>query len=96
MRGNLNRAMWGRARRVDPRWMNDYALALGRNIRDLRLELDISIDELSAASGVDKGVITRLERGIGTRNPRNPRNPLYLTIVRLALALGVSPAEVVP
>lgn len=95
MRGNTNRAMWGKARRVDPSQVTGYSMELGRRIRDLRLELDISIDELSAASGVAKTVITRLERGVSCHYS-GARNPHYLTIVRIALALGVMPSEVMP
>lgn len=94
-RGQMNNAMWGRAHRVDVQRMQSYSIELGRRIRDLRLERDISIAELAAASGVNFHAISRIENGASDRHGRG-RNPLYLTIVRLALALGVSPSELMP
>lgn len=88
MRGNTHRAMWGRARRVDHRWMRDYRIALGRRIRDARLELDISRDELAAGAGLHVRSVLEIELA--------RKNPAFTTIVRLALALGLSPSELMP
>lgn len=93
MLGNTNAAKWGKAKRVDVGVLRAYSLAIGRNVRQVRTERCISLDELSAASGVDRWAISRLEHG-HTRG--KARNPLFLTIVRLALALELSPSELVP
>lgn len=88
MRGNLNGAMYGKARRYDPRSESAYRQALARRIRDTRKALDISCAELAAAIGGHPATITKIERC--------QKNPLYTTIVRIAVALGVSPSELLP
>ncbi len=89
-----SRDLHGRARRFDPRWDYAYSLAIARNVRQVRLERGISIDELAAASGVCRDVLFRLERASSSRG--TPANPYYRTIVRVAVSLGLSPSELVP
>lgn len=82
------RDMHGKARRVDPRWDRDYRLAIARRIRDARIEQDIAASELGAAAGIGQRSIYRIETG--------EHRPLAQTICRIALALGLSPSELMP
>ncbi|UQA61425.1 helix-turn-helix domain-containing protein [Polyangium aurulentum] len=47
-------------RRATP---DPLAIKLGARIRDLRLEKNMSLDQLSAASGVTKGHLSSVEHG---------------------------------
>jgi transcriptional regulator with XRE-family HTH domain len=58
---------------------------LGENIRRIRRGAGLSQEQLSARSGLHSTEISRLERGV--------REPRLGTIVRVARALGVAPAE---
>lgn len=93
----------GKARRVDPRWMPDYIKAIGRRIHDLRLERDVAVAELAAATGLGSSAILRLERGFVHRKREIEGKRIeagvgtrITTVIRCALALGVSPREVMP
>ncbi|HVL25451.1 MAG TPA: XRE family transcriptional regulator [Thermomicrobiales bacterium] len=57
------------------------ALVLARAVRDRRLGLEWTIDQLVSRSGVSKGAIVAVENGT--------TNPSLSTLVRLADALGV-------
>lgn len=57
----------------------------GQNLRMARRGAGISQDDLAKESGVDRTAISTYERG--------RREPNLRTIVRLARALGVEPAE---
>lgn len=94
-RGNLNRAMYGRARRVDLRSMRTFAVELGRRIRQHRLEQDIPLNELAEASGVCIQALSHIENGVCSRR-NGDSNPRYATIVRIAMALGIMPSELMP
>lgn len=78
----------GKARRFDPRWDHDYRVAVARRIRDARIEQDVAVLELAAATGLSAVTIHLIERG--------KRTPLVSTLCRIAVALGLSPAELVP
>lgn len=94
MTGNVNRAMWGKARKVGE-WEHEVLLRqMGELVRAARLARDVSLEELSAATGIDEGQLSRIENG-KTRRTVN-RGPLAGTIIRIALALGVRPYEVMP
>jgi transcriptional regulator with XRE-family HTH domain len=56
-------------------------VALGRVLRETRLNARLSVETLAAAAGVSAGSISQLERGRG--------NPSFLTLRRLAAALQV-------
>jgi len=58
-------------------------------LKKFRRIAGFSQEELAARSGVDKGAISRLERGLR-------REPSYETVVRLARALNLEPEELVP
>jgi transcriptional regulator with XRE-family HTH domain len=59
--------------------------ALGEAVRRLRLEADLSQEELAEAAGTDLTQVGGIERGV--------RNPSYTTMLRLAGALGTSVGE---
>jgi transcriptional regulator with XRE-family HTH domain len=56
--------------------------ALGEAVRQLRLEAELSQEELAEAAGTDLTQVGGVERGV--------RNPSYTTLLRLAGALGTS------
>lgn len=78
----------GKALRVDGRRLAAYHQAIGRRLRDRRLELDVGADELASATGAHPSTIYRIERGA--------RNAKIGTLVRFALALSISPSELMP
>ena len=55
---------------------------LGGRVRDLRKDRGLTLDELAAASGVSRAMISKLERG--------EKNPTLVIAARLAEGLGVS------
>jgi transcriptional regulator with XRE-family HTH domain len=59
--------------------------ALGEAVRQLRLEAEMSQEELAEAAGTDLTQVGGVERGV--------RNPSYTTLLRLAGALGTSVGE---
>lgn len=59
--------------------------ALGEAVRQLRLEAELSQEELAEAAGTDLTQVGGVERGV--------RNPSYTTLLRLASALGTSVGE---
>jgi transcriptional regulator with XRE-family HTH domain len=59
--------------------------ALGEAVRRLRLEAEMSQEQLAEAAGTDLTQVGGIERGI--------RNPSYTTLLRLASALGTSVGE---
>ncbi|HEX6780861.1 MAG TPA: helix-turn-helix transcriptional regulator [Solirubrobacterales bacterium] len=56
--------------------------ALGDAVRQLRLEAEMSQEDLAAAAGTDLTQVGGVERGV--------RNPSYTTLLRMAAALGTS------
>lgn len=62
---------------------NSFLLSFGEQVRSYRKLLQISQEELSERSGLDRTYISGLERGV--------RNPTILIVERIGLALGVSP-----
>jgi transcriptional regulator with XRE-family HTH domain len=59
--------------------------ALGEAVRQLRLEAEMSQEELAEAAGTDLTQVGGVERGV--------RNPSYTTLLRLAAALKTSVGE---
>ena len=60
-------------------------LALGGAIKRLRLERDVSQEQLALLAGVDRSYLGRVERG--------DNNPAALTIIKISAALGVTTAD---
>jgi transcriptional regulator with XRE-family HTH domain len=70
-------------RRSQPR--SPEHAALGEAIRRLRLEAELSQEQLAERAGTDLTQVGGIERGV--------RNPSYTTLVRLAAALETSVGE---
>jgi transcriptional regulator with XRE-family HTH domain len=69
-----------------PRHANDPdLLALGTAIRRIRLEQDISQEELAHRSEIDRAYMSSIERG--------QQNPGIVSILRIAKALELTAAE---
>ncbi len=88
--------MHGRARRVASSEVPRYFVILGQRVRDARLERDVSMVELAAAIGSNQHHIARLERGNVRRGEVGNYGPSTGMVIRIALALGVSPSELMP
>ncbi|MGN6128561.1 MAG: helix-turn-helix domain-containing protein [Humibacter sp.] len=58
---------------------------LGRRIRDWRTGQGLTQEELASGSGVDSTTIGKIERG--------ERNPNVHNLIRIAVALGVDPGQ---
>ncbi|AIE83077.1 helix-turn-helix domain-containing protein [Actinotignum timonense] len=61
--------------------VNEYALAVGQQVKKYRAHQGLSCEDLSGKSGVALPVLTRLEAGMGDVNGAD--------VLRLAAALGV-------
>ncbi len=70
-------------RRSQPR--SPEHAALGEAIRQLRLEAELSQEQLAERASTDLTQVGGIERGV--------RNPSYTTLVRLAAALETSVGE---
>jgi transcriptional regulator with XRE-family HTH domain len=58
-----------------------FSPTIGPRLRHIRLEKGFTVATLAAAAGVDKGFLSRLERGT--------KRPSVATVLRLSAALGV-------
>jgi transcriptional regulator with XRE-family HTH domain len=67
------------ARREKPR------VALGRAIRELRLEHDLTQEALAHVAGITVGHLSKIERG--------QSNPTWETVTGIAAGLGLSMAD---
>lgn len=65
----------------------DMRRLVGRNVRRIRLQRDLTQEELAERSGFTQQCISDLERG--------RRNPTIVSLYELAQALGVSHVELV-
>jgi transcriptional regulator with XRE-family HTH domain len=63
----------------------DLVALLGRNVRRIRTAKGLSQEELALDAGMKRSYLSDLERGT--------RNPSVRALGRLAIALGVEPAE---
>lgn len=61
--------------------------ALGRQVRQLRLDRGLTLEDVAARSGCSLGSLSQLERGLG--------NPSFATLVKMAHALSVSVGRLV-
>jgi transcriptional regulator with XRE-family HTH domain len=60
-------------------------VALGRAIRDARLERGVSQEELAARAAIDRSYMSSIERGA--------QNPGIVSLLRVVDALGMTAAE---
>lgn len=65
--------------------MKNISEKLGRNLKRIRTEKNMSQGDIARALGVDRGYISNIENG--------KRNPTLATITKLAEALKVSVGE---
>jgi len=65
--------------------MKNMPEKLGRNLKRIRSDKNMSQGDIARALGVDRGYISNIENG--------KRNPTLATIQKLANALGVSADE---
>jgi DNA-binding XRE family transcriptional regulator len=94
LKGNLNSAMFGKARKVGE-WETPTVLRhMAAQIKEHRLAQDVTLAELAAATGIDEATLCMIERGKGRRKSFN--GPYVGTIIKIALALGVRPYELMP
>jgi transcriptional regulator with XRE-family HTH domain len=70
-----------------PEPSSEAARILGSRIRDERLRLGLSQDDIANLASMNVSNYGKIERGIG--------NPVLVTIVRLAVVLGIDPAVLV-
>lgn len=63
------------------------ALAFGAAVRERRLEVGLSQEELAAGAAVERSHMGKIERG--------EHMPNFVLILRLAKALGVAPGKLV-
>jgi len=61
--------------------MNKASQKLGQNLKQIRVQKQMSQGDIARALGVDKGYISNIENG--------KKNPTLLTLTRLAEALDV-------
>lgn len=69
------------------RLRSELQKALGEQIRQLRLERGLTLEDVAERSGVSLGSLSQLERGLG--------NPSFGTLVRISHALRVSVGRLV-
>ncbi len=65
----------------------DPRVDLGRRVNRLRVALGLSQEDFADRVQLDRTYVSGIERGL--------RNPTLLVLVRLAHALGVSPAKLI-
>lgn len=70
-----------------PEPVSEAARVLGERIRDRRLKLGCSQEEIAHLAGINVSNYGKIERGLG--------NPEFHTIVRLASVLNVDPGKLV-
>lgn len=63
----------------------DIRTRIGWNVRRLRAEREMTQEDFATDTGIDRGYISGVERGV--------RNPSVLVLERIATALGVDVAE---
>ena len=64
--------------------MEDARHILATNLRQARLALNMSQEDLAAAAGIDRTYVSGIERGV--------RNPTITVLARFAYALGTTSA----
>lgn len=70
-----------------PEPLSDAAIVLGERIRDARLELGLSQEEIANLASMNVSNYGKIERGLN--------NPTFHTLVRVASVLNVDPGTLV-
>ncbi|MDO5669856.1 MAG: helix-turn-helix transcriptional regulator [Corynebacterium sp.] len=80
----------------EPEWAGwaSFGLTFGRNLRRLRKARGLTQEGLASLSGISRNSISNIERNIGNAN--KPADPKLSNIYRLARALDVPPAVLLP
>jgi transcriptional regulator with XRE-family HTH domain len=65
--------------------MDDWRAIVGKNVRRFRQRAEMTQEQLAFAAEIDLTYVGGIERG--------KRNPSVLVLVRIAMALGTEPAE---
>lgn len=71
-----------------------FGLCLGRTLRAVRKKRGLTQDDLAALTGLARNTISNIERNLG--NSDTPADPQLSTLYRLARALDVPPAVLLP
>ena len=61
---------------------------LGRNVRSLREQMGLTLDDVSEQTHIDRTTLSRLENGA--------QNPKFGTVLSVACVLGTDPASLCP
>lgn len=72
----------------------EYARRLGTSIQRLRIDHDLSQEQLAYAAGLTRYTLQKLEKG--ESRPGSPANPSLRHIMAIAQVLGVTLDELVP
>lgn len=80
--------MWGRARTVNDNEAARIVRVIGERIKAKRTELDVPASEIYAAAGIHPSTLAHIATG------KKP-NVTLRTLVRIALALGISLEELI-
>lgn len=67
------------------RWMEDWRVIVGTNVRKRRQDRGLTQEQLAFAAEIDLTYVGGIERG--------RRNPSVVVLARIAAALRVEPAE---
>lgn len=62
--------------------MKDFNLIIGKNLNDLRKQKNLSLDKVAKLTGVSKGMLAQIEKGVS--------NPTVTTLWKIATGLNVS------
>ncbi|MGJ0182996.1 helix-turn-helix domain-containing protein [Corynebacterium glyciniphilum] len=73
-----------------------YGSALAHRIRLLRVDADMTQEELGQRAGMSRNQVQNFERGHGTGKNGRVLNPTMEKIYQLAYALNVPPAVLLP
>lgn len=77
-----------------PTTWDAYARDLGVRLQKLRIDRDITQEDLAHRAGLTRTHYQQIERGWWKRD--QPANPSIKVIVRLAQVLAVAPGEIFP
>lgn len=72
----------------------EYMKILGTSIQRLRLELDLSQEQVAYAAGVSRYTYQKFEKGESM--PNTPANPSLRNIMAIAQVLGADLTEILP